>query len=590
MNNKTQRDDETIDLSATKAGDSTNFSVGEGTGAGGPFDGRDFPIQLGRYQLTGLLGRGGMGAVYLANDQQLERDVALKVPKFGSRDNEKAIKRFYREARAAATVTHPNLCPVYDVAEIDGVHCIAMAFIDGKPLSSYIDANKPPDPKVAATIIRKVALAMEEAHQKKIVHRDLKPANIMIDKRKEPIVMDFGLACPSETGDETRLTQDGAIIGSPAYMSPEQLKGDPKQIGPSSDQYSLGIVLYELICGTLPFENASSTITLLSNILTQAPRPIETMRDGLAPRLINAVNRAIAKEPSERFSSMKDLANELGKYIRDVPASNANAKQQLQTAVRSTPVVSGAPNSTGTSTVQENQFDNLPPIPSAGAKAFKGTPAGPKYLANQKGRGRKLNKSTLSLIGLGAAILVAAGAYMATDSTSRETSPSDDGVAQEANNETAVTAALSNSTSNDSSAIMSNDSEMTSTQITIEDGTSRDASNFQQRSPLGPGRENRRSGESNQKSAANQLLRRWDRNQDDQLGRDELPPHDIARLMEGDTNSDGFLDRAEIEAMPEPLGPPPLNGQDSFGPRFGGPRFRGPGPGRPNQDRVPPGR
>lgn len=599
MNDKTRRDDETIDLSATKAGDSTNFSVGEGTGSGGPFDGKEFPIQLGRYELTGLLGRGGMGAVYLAQDQQLERDVALKVPKFSARDNEKAVKRFYREARAAATVTHPNLCPVYDVAEIDGVHCIAMAFIDGKPLSSFIDPSKPPDPKVAATIIRKVALAMEEAHQKKIVHRDLKPANIMIDKRKEPIVMDFGLACQSETSDETRLTQDGTIIGSPAYMSPEQLKGDPKQIGPASDQYSLGIVLYELLCGSLPFENASSTITLLSNILTQEPRPLETMRDGLEPRLVRAVKRAIAKNPSERFSSMKELALELGKYIRDIPLSGGEsaAKTSPRVIPSPSPPNSGAPTSSPSptkATVDENQFDNLPPIPTAGARAFKGSPAGPKYLANQKKRKPALSKGTLALLGLGGLAIAGGGAYFSTLDPDRETATPANPASQDIAAETPRTEDVT---------VQADDSAASQEETTTSSPVSASRPDPTTASfPLAD-REERGAPDQPSKQAANQALRRFDRNQDGKIEASELPPPEIARLMEGDSNNDGFLDRAELEAIPDLLGPPGagllegpriggpgfggpgFNGQGFNGQGFGGPRQRGPGQGRPNPRR-----
>ena len=179
------------------------------TNSDGAFTTDEIPEKLGRYTIKETLGRGGMGSVYLAHDSQLARDVALKVPKFDSGTNPNLVNRFYREARSAANLSHPNLCPVFDVGEIDGTHYIAMAYIKGRPLSSYVSADKPPAPRGIAAIVRKVALAMDEAHQSGIIHRDLKPANIMIDQRKEPIVMDFGLAVPQDLGDEIAFDPGG---------------------------------------------------------------------------------------------------------------------------------------------------------------------------------------------------------------------------------------------------------------------------------------------------------------------------------------------------------------------------------------------
>src|SRR4051812_34074977 len=151
-----------------------------------------------------------MGAVYLAHDTQLDRRVALKVPHFTPEDGPEVIDRFYREARAAATFDHPNLCPIYDVGQVDGIHYLTMPYIVGKSLSEVIDPDKPTPQRQAAAVVRKLALALEEAHSRGVIHRDLKPANIMATNRRQLVIMDFGLARRAE-GDDDRLTKTGAI-------------------------------------------------------------------------------------------------------------------------------------------------------------------------------------------------------------------------------------------------------------------------------------------------------------------------------------------------------------------------------------------
>ena len=146
------------------------------------------PEQFGRYRIVRSLGEGGMGAVYLAHDSQLDRNVALKTPKFSENSDPVLIQRFYREARSAATLQHPNICPIYDVGELDGIHYISMAYIEGRPLSDYIRSKKSPPVTSVLRIVRKIALALHEAHAHGLIHRDLKPANIMIDRRSEPII------------------------------------------------------------------------------------------------------------------------------------------------------------------------------------------------------------------------------------------------------------------------------------------------------------------------------------------------------------------------------------------------------------------
>src|SRR5262249_1038466 len=228
---------------------------------------------FGRYQISRLLGRGGMGAVYLAYDSQLQRYVALKTPSLG--DNPTAIGRFYREARASAQLRSPFLCPTYDVGQVSGIYFISMAFIDGRQLTQVMADGLLKDSKAVAKIIEKVARGLQKAHEQGIIHRDLKPDNIMIDRDGEPVVMDFGLARSMD--DEVQITNAGGILGTPGYMSPEQVEG--KNVGPRTDIYSLGVILYQMLSGRLPF--VGSLASVLRQIGNQEPpRPSEIAAEG----------------------------------------------------------------------------------------------------------------------------------------------------------------------------------------------------------------------------------------------------------------------------------------------------------------------
>jgi serine/threonine protein kinase len=279
-----------------------------------PADGAALPRDFGRYRLEKLLGRGGMGAVYLAHDSALRRPVAIKVPFLSGPSSADGRARFLREARAAAALAHPNICPVYDVGEVDGEPYLALAFIAGKPLSHKIDAAHPFDPPEAAALVRKVALALHEAHEQGVIHRDLKPANIMIDGRGEPIVMDFGLA---RRADATQLTQQGEVMGTPAFMPPEQLTGDLAVVGPASDVYSLGVVLYQLLTGALPFQG--DLLALVSQVTLDDPAPPSSSRPGLDPRFDAVCLKALAKRPADRWASMREFGGALAALTEPPP-------------------------------------------------------------------------------------------------------------------------------------------------------------------------------------------------------------------------------------------------------------------------------
>jgi hypothetical protein len=271
--------------------------------------GADLPPVFGRYRVQRKLGQGGMGAVFLAHDTQLDRPVALKVPFLSV--GETALARFFREAKAAAALRHPNICPIYDLGQIDGTPYLSLAFIRGEPLARQVGPGRPLPPHRAAAVVRTVALALHEAHRQGVIHRDLKPANIMIDEGGAPVVMDFGLA-RREDALATQLTQQGQALGTPAYMSPEQFAGDLKLIGPPTDVYSLGVVLFELLTGTLPF--TGDLVALASQVAFDSPPVPSALRPEIDPRLGAVALKALAKQPADRFTSMQEFADALAPF------------------------------------------------------------------------------------------------------------------------------------------------------------------------------------------------------------------------------------------------------------------------------------
>lgn len=278
--------------------------------------GAQLPISFGRYELLKELGRGAMGVVYLARDTQLSRKVALKVPQLGGPGQEEMIERFYREARAAAALRHPHICPVFDVGQIEGQHFISMAFVEGHPLNKFITAATRQKPRAAAALVRKIALGLQEAHAHGIVHRDLKPGNIMVDARGEPTVMDFGLARDFSQQDATRVTQTGMLVGTPAYMSPEQIEGDQTQIGPATDIWSLGVILYELLAAQMPFPGAT-IYKVISSIQHAEPKPLLEVRPDVPEELAAICHKMMAKDRADRYSSMTEVAAALLRVSKD---------------------------------------------------------------------------------------------------------------------------------------------------------------------------------------------------------------------------------------------------------------------------------
>ena len=272
---------------------------------------------LGRFQLLSELGAGTNGKVFLAHDPKLGRDVAIKIPHPERLRSTNDIERFLRTARAAAQLRHENLCPIYEVNDVPGNYFLVMAFIKGQPLSHFLTDHKRLPIRQAVLITKMLASAMIEPHQKGIVHRDLKPDNIQIDEeRRAPVIMDFGLARFDEaTGPQ--LTQDGQLLGTPYYMSPEQALGHNEMIGPASDLYSIGVILYEMLTGQRPI-TGRTVGEVLKNVHSQEPIPPNQHRPQIDQTLTDLCLKAIAKAPADRFTSMAEFAKALSSYAKSV--------------------------------------------------------------------------------------------------------------------------------------------------------------------------------------------------------------------------------------------------------------------------------
>ena len=277
--------------------------------------------KFGRYEIRRQLGQGAMGAVYLARDTQLDRDVALKIPKVDLAEKSEFLARFKREAQSAAKLNNANLCQVHDFGEIDGQPFITMSYIDGEPLSRFVGRSSIDNQWIADTI-RKIAAGLDHAHRNGVVHRDLKSANVLVDRLGEPIVTDFGLAGRVDESDDTRLTKYGQILGTPAYMAPEQIEGDSSIIGPSSDIYSLGVMLYELLAGELPFRG--SVYALFAQIARDdAKSPMKRNPDADLG-LCNLCLEMLAKSPAKRPATMGEVASRLEKLAIGTKQQAAN--------------------------------------------------------------------------------------------------------------------------------------------------------------------------------------------------------------------------------------------------------------------------
>jgi serine/threonine protein kinase len=270
--------------------------------------------KLGRFELVEAVGVGAFGTVYKARDPQLDRMVAIKVPRAGNLATDEDRDRFLREARSVAQLRHTAIVPVHEVGEHDGVPYLVSEFVRGMTLADLLTARRPP-PREAARLIADVADALQYAHEQGVIHRDVKPSNILLDEAGRPHLMDFGLA--KRDAGEITMTIEGQVLGTPAYMSPEQARGEAHKVDGRSDLYSLGVILYELLTGELPFRGSQRV--LLHQVVHDEPRPPRKLNDHIPRDLETICRKAMAKEPARRYATAADLAADLRRFLGGEP-------------------------------------------------------------------------------------------------------------------------------------------------------------------------------------------------------------------------------------------------------------------------------
>ncbi len=294
----------------------------------------DFPRPFGEYELLEELGRGGMGLVYLASQPRLGRQVALKMILRDSLATPQDRVRFRSEAEALAKLEHPGIVPIYEVGEVDGTPFFSMQYIRGTTLSAMLQ-NGPISQREAARWIAQMARALHFAHERGVLHRDIKPSNILVDELGNARLTDFGLAKQIDANES--LTGTGAVLGTPAYMSPEQASGRSSQLAATSDVFSLGTVLYHCLTGEQPF-TASSPLQLAMKIVEQDPPPPRMIDARIDRDLEMIVVRAMQKPTDLRYATAMDMANDLEAFLRDEPVAVRSGRiaQVVARALRET--------------------------------------------------------------------------------------------------------------------------------------------------------------------------------------------------------------------------------------------------------------
>ena len=276
-----------------------------------------FPRFLGEYELLEEIARGGMGVVYRARQDKLNRLVALKLIRSGSLAGADDLRRFRHEAEAIAELDHPNIIPIYEIGQEDDQPYFSMKLIEGGNLTRHIPRLKD-DPAAVAALIAKVARAVHYAHQRTILHRDIKPSNILLDEHDEPYVTDFGLAKRIGPDSGTAATVTGAVMGTPAYMPPEQARGGTKSVTTAADVYSLGATLYETLTGQPPFAGDSSA-EIMRQVLDQEPARPRSINPKLDRDLETICLKCLEKEPARRYGSAEALAEDLERWRAGMP-------------------------------------------------------------------------------------------------------------------------------------------------------------------------------------------------------------------------------------------------------------------------------
>jgi eukaryotic-like serine/threonine-protein kinase len=282
----------------------------------------------GRYRIVRKLGTGGMANVYLAEDEVLGRRVAIKILNDRHAGDDQFVERFRREAKNAASLSHPNIVSIYDRGEAEGTYYIAMEYLDGRTLKELIVARGPAPIHLAVDYARQILAAIRFAHRHGIVHRDIKPHNVLVDGEGRLKVTDFGIA----RAGTSQMTEAGSIIGTAQYLSPEQARGAP--VDQTSDLYSVGVVLYELLTGVVPF-SGDTPVEIAMKHLSNVPEPPSSKRAEIPRDLDMVVMRALAKDPSERYHSAEEMDADLRRVNRGVAISPAT--EEAATAIISRP-------------------------------------------------------------------------------------------------------------------------------------------------------------------------------------------------------------------------------------------------------------
>jgi beta-lactam-binding protein with PASTA domain len=305
----------------------------------------------GRYRIIRKLGTGGMANVYLAEDQELGRRVAIKILNDRHAGDEQFVERFRREAKNAAGLSHPNIVSIYDRGEAEGTYYIAMEYLDGRSVKELIVARGPAPIPLAIDYARQILAALRFAHRNGVVHRDIKPHNIMVGDEGRLKVTDFGIA----RAGTSQMTEVGSIIGTAQYLSPEQAKGAP--VDQTSDLYSLGIVLYELLTGTVPFNGDTPVEIAMKHLSTVPPEP-SALRPEVPEDLDAIVVRSLGKTPEERYGSAEEMDADLARVARGVAISHETEEAATQILSRPT-----QPMPTAATIVRPRQPVTYPPPP-----------------------------------------------------------------------------------------------------------------------------------------------------------------------------------------------------------------------------------
>ncbi|MBC8115725.1 MAG: protein kinase, partial [Candidatus Saccharimonas sp.] len=297
-------------------------------------------LQFGRFQVISVLGHGSFGTVYRAYDPLLDREVALKVPRFAL-DDRAMLERFHREAKAAARLHHPNIVALHESGETDDGPYLVAEFVDGVTLSQRLREQRH-DLHTVVDWVRQIAEGLHYAHSEGVIHRDIKPANIMMNRAGRPQVMDFGLA-KRDADIAAGMTVEGQIVGTPTYMSPEQARGAIAEVGPHSDQYSVGVVLYEMLCGRVPFAGDPWTVvSRVANVHESPPAP-RSLRPDLPCDLEACCLKALEKVPGARYPSLQALADDLDHWLKGLPlvARPIGPLERLQRWCRKNQLIAG---------------------------------------------------------------------------------------------------------------------------------------------------------------------------------------------------------------------------------------------------------